>query len=110
MVEAAAGLGGGSGNPLGPEAPKQTTTPKPKLESHPPKQTRSTTARFVFGGPAGSQLPLQARPRQAGRLPLAADLPTAEAGRHTVRIYATNGSAGQSAATVFSWKVVRGAA
>ena len=95
------GGGGGSGAEPGP-----LVLAKPTLSARPPKQTRSTTAKFVFAGPAGARFQCKLdngkpvgchSPRIYRRL---------KPGRHTVRIFATGGSAGRSAATVFSWKIV----
>jgi glucose/arabinose dehydrogenase len=94
------GTGGGDG--MGTEK----TPAKPTLKVSPPKQTRSTTAKFVFGGPAGTTFHCKLdrgkfvacrSPRIYRRL---------KPGRHTVRVYATNAAGGRGATTVFSWKIV----
>lgn len=98
--------GGGGGSGAEPVKPGPT---KPKLTARPPKQTSSTTAKFDFGGPAGTSFRCKLdrgkfvacrSPRIYRRL---------KPGGHTVRIYATDGTAERSAATVFSWKIVPGA-
>jgi hypothetical protein len=100
------GPNGGGGSGAEPVKPGPT---KPKLTARPPKQTSSTTARFVFGGVAGTSFRCKLdrgkfvacrSPRTYRRL---------KPGSHTVRIYATDGTAERSAATVFSWKIVLGA-
>jgi glucose/arabinose dehydrogenase len=98
------GGGGSGGSGAGPPAPGPVA--KPNLKVHPPKQTHSTTARFIFGGSPGSRFSckLDRGKSVSCRSPLT--YRRLKRGRHTVRIYATNGSARQSAATVFSWKVL----
>jgi glucose/arabinose dehydrogenase len=106
--EAVAG-GGGSGTVTPPPPPggepRPTPPAKPKLTRRPAKRTRSTTARFVFGGAAGvtfrckldhgTYAPCRSPRTYEGLKP----------GTHTLRLYAVDG-AGQSAATSFSWKVL----
>jgi glucose/arabinose dehydrogenase len=97
------GTGGGGVGASGTEPVKPVP---PKLKGRPPKQTSSTTAKFVFGGPAGTSFQCKLdRGKLAGcRSPRI--YRKLKPGRHTVRIYATDGSGGRSAATVFSWKIV----
>ncbi|MBS1886751.1 MAG: PQQ-dependent sugar dehydrogenase [Actinobacteria bacterium] len=97
--------GAGSGGPgAGPPAPGPVAPPK--LKAHPARQTVSTTARFVFSGPAGSRFRCRLdrgkflacrSPRVYRRL---------KPDRHTLRLYATTAAGARSAATVFSWKIV----
>jgi hypothetical protein len=104
---AESGSGSGRGAALGGDGPAAPSAPaKPKLKGHPAGRTRSTTARFVFGGLAGTSFHCKLdrgkfvacrSPRIYRRL---------KPGSHTVRIYATGGTAERSAATVFSWKIV----
>jgi glucose/arabinose dehydrogenase/uncharacterized membrane protein YgcG len=100
------GGNGGSGGGGGP-SPVTPAPAKPTLKTRPAKQTSSTTARFVFGGPAatGFQCKLDRGKVVACRSPLV--YRHLKPGRHTVRIFATNGSQ-RSGATVFSWKIVPG--
>jgi glucose/arabinose dehydrogenase len=88
--------GGGSG----------TLPARPTLKAHPARETSSTTARFVFGDPAatGFQCKLDRGKVVACRSPLV--YRHLKPGRHTVRIFATNGSQ-RSGATIFNWKIVR---
>jgi glucose/arabinose dehydrogenase len=100
------GSGGGGGNPPGPEAPRVTVAAKPTLKGHPAKQTRLRTAKFVFGGSPGTRFSCKLDRGKAASCRSPRIYRRLKAGRHTVRIYATKGSAGQSAATVFSWKIL----
>jgi glucose/arabinose dehydrogenase len=101
------GTGGGTGGGgTGGGGKPEKTPAKPTLKVSPPKQTRSTTAKFIFGGPAGTTFHCKLdrgkfvacrSPRIYRRL---------KPGRHTVRVYATNAAGGRGATTVFSWKIV----
>ena len=106
----ASAFGGATAQPAAPGVSSATTQPVwpagVKLKSGPPKQTRSTTARFVFGGSAGVKFMCKLdggkfaachSPKVYSRL---------KPGRHKVSVYATSGSSGRSGTTVFSWKIV----
>ncbi len=95
--------GGGSGRGGGAEP---VTPAKPRLKSGPAKQTSSTTAKFVFGGPAGTtfRCKLDGGKVAGCRSPLV--YRRLKPGRHTVRIFAMDGSQ-RSPATVFRWTIVR---
>jgi glucose/arabinose dehydrogenase len=101
------GSGGSSGGAGGSGTePAKPVPAKPRLKVRPPKQTSSTIARFVFDAPAGAgfQCRLDRGKLVACHSPLV--YRRLKPGRHTVRIYATDGGAGRSAAMVFSWKIV----
>jgi glucose/arabinose dehydrogenase len=100
------GGGAPSGGGSGPESSKSGPPPRPKLKSGPAKQTRSTTAKFVFNGSAGDRFMCKLdggkfvvcrSPKVYKRL---------KPGRHKVSIYATGGSGARSATAVFIWKIV----
>ena len=100
------GGGAPSGGGSGSESKKSGPPARPKLKSGPAKRTRSTTARFVFGGSAGNKFmcKLDGGKFAACRSPKV--YKKLKPGRHKVSIYATSGSGGRSATTVFSWKIV----
>lgn len=100
------GSGGGGSGGGGGTGPGTTPPTKPTLKVHPSKRTSSTTARFVFGGSAASKYQCKldrGKFKSCGSTTIYRKL---KRGKHTLRVYATNGSAGRSATTVFSWKIV----
>jgi hypothetical protein len=99
-----ASQGGGGGDGGGPATPSPPV--RPKLTGHPAKRTHATTARFVFGAFAGAKFSckLDRGKLVACRSPLT--YRRLKSGNHTVRIYATDGAAGRSAAAVFSWRII----
>ncbi|HEY2054213.1 MAG TPA: hypothetical protein VGH14_09795 [Solirubrobacterales bacterium] len=94
----------GSGPLVGPPPPSKPSPPE--LKQRPAKKTRSTTAKFVFGGPAGTTF----RCKLDGGKFVACRSPRVyrrlKPGAHTVRIYATNAGGERGAARVYRWKVV----
>jgi glucose/arabinose dehydrogenase len=98
------GAPGGGGS--GPESKGSVPPPKPKLKRGPAKQTRSTTAKFVFGGSAGAKFMCKL---DGGKFAVCRSPKVYKGlkpGRHKVSIYATDGSGGRSGTTVFNWKIV----
>lgn len=99
---------GGSGGVAGVGPVASGAVARPKLTRHPPKETRSTTAKFGFDGPAGAGFRCKLdrlestfcrSPRIFRRL---------KPGPHTLRLVAVDLDGRRSPATVFSWKVVPG--
>jgi glucose/arabinose dehydrogenase len=103
------GGGGGSsgGNPpqSGPPAPVKPAAPK--VKGRPAKQTRSTTAKFTFSGPAGAKFHCKLDGKAFAACKSPRTYKHLKPGKHTFRVYAQTAS-GRSGATVVGWKVLVG--
>jgi glucose/arabinose dehydrogenase len=97
------GGGGGGGPTVGPPEPAPE---KPKLMGRPPKQTRSTTAKFAFGAAAGGGFQCKLDRGRFSACHSPQIYRKLKPGRHTLRVVAIDAGGDRSAATVFSWKIV----
>ena len=79
---------------------------RPKLKRGPAKQTRSTTARFVFSGSPGAKFMCKLDGGKFTACPSPKIYRQLKPGRHKVSIYATSASGRRSGTTVFSWKIL----
>jgi glucose/arabinose dehydrogenase len=98
---AGGGVGQGGGGSVTPSTPA-----RPKLMAHPAKRTRATTARFVFGGEAGSRYLCKLDSGKLAGCRSPQVYRKLKSGRHTLRVIATGAGGGRSAPVVFSWKIV----
>lgn len=93
-----------------PGEEKEGPVPPPatKLLKHPPKATRSTTARFTFGADRGSatfRCKLDRKPAQGCRSPKV--YKRLKPGRHVFKVWATAGGSTDPTPEKFTWKVLR---
>lgn len=92
--------------PPGP-GPEPERAPATLLRKHPPKATRSATAKFVFGtdlAGATFRCKLDGKPAQGCRSPKV--YKRLKPGRHTFKVWATAGGPTDPTPAKFSWKVL----
>ncbi len=95
----------------GPPAPPSSKKPEPpvtKLRKHPPKSTRSTTAKFIFGADeagAGFTCNLDGKAKAPCRSPKT--YRRLKPGRHTFKVWASAAGLTDATPSKFSWKILR---
>lgn len=89
---------------------KEESRPPPstRLLKHPPKSTRSTTAKFAFGAdraPATFRCKLDRKPAQGCRSPKT--YKRLKPGKHVFKVWATAGGSTDPTPAKFAWRVLR---
>ncbi|HEX3242983.1 MAG TPA: PQQ-dependent sugar dehydrogenase [Solirubrobacterales bacterium] len=93
--------------PLAPPRPANSEPPVTKLRKHPPKRTRSTTAKFVFGADkagAGFTCKLDGKAKAPCRSPKI--YKRLKPGLHTFKVWASADGLTDATPSKFSWKIL----
>lgn len=94
-------------NYVATSGPPATTHRRPKIHKHPPKRTRSRTARFAFGGEKGLRFHCKLDGKKYASCHSPRVFKRLKPGKHTFRVLAVDSSgAAVTKVTSFSWRIL----